>query len=80
MRSLWRTIAARWLGGQVSDALAGDAALLDLLTPADGQAAPAFLVRRQSEVSHRAMMSRHDQAQSEREAMPGDIVGADRGA
>ena len=42
MRSLWRMIAARWLGGQASDALTGDAALLDLLMPRDSEAARGF--------------------------------------
>ncbi|MGH7031121.1 MAG: hypothetical protein ACREE9_08470 [Stellaceae bacterium] len=61
MRSLWRMIASRWLGGQGSDGLTGDSALLDLLTIAEpGRAAPAFQVRRQSEISHRAMMSGQD--------------------
>jgi hypothetical protein len=32
MRSLWRMIALRWLGGQGSEALTDDSALLDLLT------------------------------------------------
>ena len=31
MRSLWRMIALRWLGGQGSEALTDDSALLDLL-------------------------------------------------
>jgi hypothetical protein len=61
MRSLWRMIASRWLGGQGSDALTGDSTLLDLLTRSEGaQAKPGFLVRRQSGVSHRAMLSRYD--------------------
>jgi hypothetical protein len=76
MRSLWRTIAARWLGGRASDALTGDAVLLDLLTPAEGQASPVFLVR-QSAVSHRAMMSQQDRAEAERETALGPVIGSD---
>jgi hypothetical protein len=65
MRSLWRMIASRWLGGQGSDALTGDSALLDLLTITEHQhAPPAFRVSRQSEVSHHAIMSRQDQDKS----------------
>jgi hypothetical protein len=80
MRSLWRMIAARWLGGQASDALTGDTALLDLLTPQDSDAPPAFLVRRQTEVSHRAMMSQQDRAQSEHESTLGHVIATDRDA
>ena len=78
MRSLWRMIAARWLGGEASDALTADAVLLDLLTPGDRNAPPAFLGRRQSEVSHRAMMSQQDRAQSEPETVLGQPVGTGR--
>jgi len=78
MRSLWRMIAARWLGGQATDALTGDAALLDLLTPVDANAPPPFVVRRQSEVSHRAMMSQQDRAAPERETALGNGVATDR--
>jgi hypothetical protein len=78
MRSLWRMIAARWLGGRGSDALTGDTALLDLLIHEDGNTRPGFLVRRQSEVSHRAMMSQQDGAQSEREKVLGHVIGTDR--
>ncbi len=78
MRSLWRMIAARWLGGQATDALTGDAALLDLLTPVDANAPPPFVVRRHAEVSHRAMMSQQDPAAPERETVLGDGVVPDR--
>lgn len=63
MRSLWRMIAARWLGGQASETLTGDAVLVELLTAADGNARPAILVSRQDAVSHQAMMSQHDPAE-----------------
>jgi hypothetical protein len=56
MRSLWRMIATRWLGGQGSETLTGDSAVLDLLMIE--QSALAFEVRRQSGVSHQAMISR----------------------
>ena len=57
MRSLWRMIASRWLGGQGSEALTGDSALLDLLmTRESAQASLAFKVRRQSGVSYQAMI------------------------
>lgn len=68
MRSLWRRIAARWLGGQGSDALAGDSALLDLIDGARMRTPPAFQVSCQSEVSHRAMMSPPAGAESNFEA------------
>ncbi len=80
MRSLWRMIAARWLGGQASDALTGDAALLDLLMQVESNATPVFLVRGQSRVSHRAMMAQQDQARSECETTLAHVVGIDRDA
>ena len=65
MRSLWRMIATRWLGGQGSEALTGDSAALDLLMTGEStKASLAFQVRRQSGVSHQAMISQQgfDQA------------------
>ena len=65
MRSLWRMIASRWLGGKGSDALTGDSTLLDLLIERDQrETPPVFQVRREPAVSHRAMMSRqgHDES------------------
>ena len=44
MRSLWRVMAAQWLGGAGSEVLTGDSALLDLLVPE--QTVPAFCVMR----------------------------------
>jgi hypothetical protein len=52
--------------------------LLDLLTPVDANAPPPFVVRRQSEVSHRAMMSQQDRAAPERETALGNGVATDR--
>jgi hypothetical protein len=51
-------IASRWLGGQGSEALTADSTLLDLLMTGEGaQVSRAFEVRRQSGVSHQAMIS-----------------------
>jgi hypothetical protein len=47
MRSLWRFMAAQWLGGAGSEVLTGDSALADLLLPE--QTAPAFRVARSRE-------------------------------
>jgi hypothetical protein len=44
MRSLWRCMAVQWLGGQGSEVLTGDSALLDLLPTA--QAVAVFRVTR----------------------------------
>jgi hypothetical protein len=77
MRSLWRMMAARWLGGHASHGLNGDAALLDLLMPADPLLTAGFQVRRTSGVSHRAMMSRH-QTEPEPTAALGRVSETDR--
>jgi hypothetical protein len=55
MRSLWRMIALRWLGGQGSGALTDDSALLDLLTSGERAPPVGFEVSRRSGVSHQAM-------------------------
>jgi hypothetical protein len=78
MRSLWRMMAVRWLGGGASDALTGDVALRDLLMPGDPVAA-GFEVRRTSEVSHRAMML-HQQAEPEPTTASGQVVATDHDA
>ncbi len=57
MRSLWRMIALRWLGGQGSEALTDDSALLDLLTIGESAPPIGFEVSRRSGVSHHAMNS-----------------------
>jgi hypothetical protein len=44
MRSLWRFMALQWLGGEGSEALSGDSALIDLLLPE--QTVPCFRVVR----------------------------------
>ncbi len=61
MRSLWRMIASRWLGGQGSPALTDDSGLLDLLLAGErARARPAFRVSRQSAVSHRVLMAQQE--------------------
>jgi hypothetical protein len=58
MRSLWRILALQWLGGNGSEGLAADSTVLEsLISGEDLQPAPAFNVRREPGVSHRAMMS-----------------------
>jgi hypothetical protein len=47
MRSLWRFMASQWLGGEGSEVLTGDSALLDLLLPE--QPVPAFRMRREQQ-------------------------------
>jgi hypothetical protein len=78
MRSLWRVMAARWLGGEASDALTGDATLLDLLMPRDSLGALTYVVRRQSEVSHRAMMLQQERAKRERQTQLIEFPPCDR--
>jgi hypothetical protein len=80
MRSLWRVMAVRWLGGEASDALTGDAGLLDLLMQQDRYVPPAVLVQRQSGVSHRAMMLQQEQSRSEDESVLDQFLGRDRDA
>lgn len=61
MRSLWRVIAARWLGGHGSEALTRESALFELLMIGEAERSQTvFQVVRQTEVSHRAMMSPQD--------------------
>lgn len=58
MRSLWRLLALRWLGGHGSEGLAGSSTILEaVMSGEETQAAPAFDVRREPGVSHHAMMS-----------------------
>ena len=63
MRSLWRMIALRWLGGQGSEALTDDSGLLDLLMIGERAPPIGFAVSRRSEVSHHALNSQHAWAQ-----------------
>ena len=79
MRSLWRMIALRWLGGQGSEALTDDSALLDLLMIGQSALTPLiFEVRRQSGVSHHAIMSRQVSDQAIVEAVTVEKSGGDR--
>jgi hypothetical protein len=58
MRSLWRTLALQWLGGNGSEGLVGHSTVLESLISDDHlQPTPVFSVRREPGVSHRAMMS-----------------------
>jgi hypothetical protein len=56
MRSLWRILAVQWLGGDGSEALTGDSAILEGLLHG-GEAPPMYDVRREPQVSRRAMIS-----------------------
>jgi hypothetical protein len=57
MRSLWRILALKWLGGDGSEALTGDSTILEgLLDGGDARPMQAFDVRREPQVSHQAMM------------------------
>ena len=77
MRSLWRIIAVRWLGGQGSVALTDDSGLLDLL-PIGERAQPiGFAVTRQSGVSHHAMNSQQASSQAVLEPVIAEKSGGD---
>jgi hypothetical protein len=57
MRSLWRMLALRWLGGKGSEALTGDSGILEgLLLGAQGRPMRTFDVRPEPQVSPRAIM------------------------
>ena len=55
MRSLWRILALQWLGGDGSEALTGESAILEGLL-GEGQPLAAFDIRREPQVSRQAMM------------------------
>jgi hypothetical protein len=58
MRSLWRILALQWLGGDGSEALTGDSAILEgLLYGGEARPTGAFDVRRELQVSRQAMMA-----------------------
>ena len=78
MRSLWRMIALRWLGGQGSEALTGNSALLDLLTIGERAPPIGFAVSRQPGVSHRAMNSQQVSDQAIVEPVGAEKSGGDR--
>lgn len=57
MGSLWRNLAARWLGGAVPDTtLTGDTVLLDLLMQSGRDRPSSVVVGRQADVSHQAVI------------------------
>lgn len=75
MRSLWRMIASRWLGGQGSPALTDDSGLVDLLlTGETDRAPPAFRVSRQSAVSHRVLMAGQEADPANSQAVPAPVI------
>jgi hypothetical protein len=57
MRSLWRVLALEWLGGDGSEALTGDSAILEGLLRGDPWPTRTFDVRREPQVSRQAMVS-----------------------
>lgn len=59
MRSFWRMMAARWLGGEPSAALTSDSALLDMVMQPSPRRPTGFVVSRQSEASANALLARH---------------------
>lgn len=67
MRSLWRKLALQWLGGEGSEALTEDSAVLDMIFADQARAAPSFEVQRAAGVSHQAMMSPGGEQRSEHE-------------
>lgn len=57
MRSLWRILALRWLGGDGSEALTGDSTILEgLLLGANRRTIETFDVRGEPQVSPRPIM------------------------
>jgi hypothetical protein len=78
MRSLWRMIALRWLGGQGSEALIGDSALLDLLSSGERAPPSGFAVSRRSGVSHHAINSRQVSDRAAAEPVTVGKSGGDR--
>lgn len=65
MRSLWRILALQWLGGEGSEVLTGDSAVLDRLAGEQERTTRPFQVRRESGVSHQAMMSSRDRGRAD---------------
>jgi hypothetical protein len=76
MRALWRKMAARWLGGRASDTLTGNPALSDVARKRHNPVAPAVLVRRQPEASHRRVM-RQEQDNTGRDTTAEPLVGSE---
>ena len=78
MRSLWRMMAARWLGGEVSEALTGVTGLFDTIMQTGAQLEATFLVRRQSGISRQARMSQQTDAQPHVQTPIEDLAETDR--
>jgi len=75
MRSLWRILALRWLGGEGSEALTGDSTVLEsLMFGEHARAMHAFDVRRAPEVSHHAMMSPGAECRSDPETASEEVL------
>src|SRR5579871_5913453 len=84
MRSLWKSLAVRWLGGRASEALVGEITPLELLLSEAAPTAPTFAVRRLAAVSPRALLAQQPRAALRRGAFaaarkPCDFAGR-RGA
>jgi hypothetical protein len=68
MRSLWRILALQWLGGDGSEALTGDSAILEgLLYGGERRPMRTFDVRREPQVSRQAMMVTSSEPRSDPE-------------
>jgi len=67
MRSLWRKLALQWLGGEGTEALTEDSAVLDMIFANEARAVDSFAVHRAAGVSHQAMMSAGGEQRSEHE-------------
>jgi hypothetical protein len=71
-------MAARWLGGEVSEALTGDTTLFDTIMQTGAQLEATFVVRRQSGISHQAMMSQQTDARPHVQMPIGHLTATDR--
>ena len=75
MRSLWRILASRWLGGEGSEALTTPSTVLESLLFADqSRRVSAFEVRRDPGVSHHAMMSPSSERRLHPEIASGHVL------
>src|SRR5579871_6119623 len=86
MRSLWKSLAVRWLGGRASEALVGEITPLELLLSEAAPTAPTFAVRRLAAVSPRALLAQqppealHGVAAADAPALPAPVATAQRGS
>ena len=74
MRSLWRTLALRWLGGEGSAGLTEDSPVLDAIFADQDRAVSSFDVQRTAGVSHQAMISPGADLQAENETASNEIA------